>query len=365
MARYSPKFLKILENLQNKDHVGLHLIYSQFRTLEGIGILKIALEANGYAEFKLEKGASGQWKMANIAEADALKPRFVLYTGTETPEEKEIIRNIYNSNWSSVPDSIIEQIQSLGSGVENNIMGEVIKIFMITASGAEGINLKNTRYVHIVEPYWHMVRLDQVIGRARRICSHVDLPEELRTVQVFLYISTFAAGQNTTERYFDVSKMNKKSSASTGTLYDRYVKTLEDKPASISTDQLLFENALTKDRINSQILTAAKEAAMDCALYVKGHADEHLKCFDHFGQVSTNAFGSNPDLERDIAEKDTKETKKETATIRKFTKDGVEYAINEKTKNIYLYEEYEKDPTLKTAKLYGILQKSGRILVVH
>ena len=71
---------------------------------------------------------------------------------------------------------------------ENNQNGEVIKALMITSSGAEGINLKNTRFVHIVEPYWHMVRLEQVVGRARRICSHKLLPQELRNVKVYLYL---------------------------------------------------------------------------------------------------------------------------------------------------------------------------------
>ena len=362
---YSPKFLKILENLQNKDHVGLHLIYSQFRTLEGIGILKLVLEANGYAEFKLEKTGNGQWKMADLSEEDAMRPRFVLYTGTESPEEKEIIRNIYNSNWSNVPDSIITQIKQLNTGVENNIMGEVIKIFMITASGAEGINLKNTRYVHIVEPYWHMVRLDQVIGRARRICSHVDLPEDLRTIQVFLYISAFSAGQDVTDKYFDISRLTKKTGKSDATLYDRYIQTLEDKPDTITTDQLLFENALRKDRVNSQILMAVKETAMDCALYVKGHKDEHLKCFDDFGKVASNAFGTHPDLDRDVAEKDVKETKIEKAKLIKFKKDGVDYALNEKTKEVFLYEDYEKNPTLKGALSFGILRKNGSILVIN
>ena len=32
--------------------------------------------------------------------------------------------------------------------------------------GAEGISLRNTRCVHIMEPYWHPVRIQQVIGRA-------------------------------------------------------------------------------------------------------------------------------------------------------------------------------------------------------
>ena len=35
------------------------------------------------------------------------------------------------------------------------------------------------------EPYWHPVRIEQVIGRAKRICSHDKLPKELQTVDVF------------------------------------------------------------------------------------------------------------------------------------------------------------------------------------
>ena len=185
LRTYSPKFLRILKNIQDKDHQGLHLVYSQFRTLEGIGILKVVLEANGFAEFKIAK-TGDTWDIVDQPDSEG-KPRFALYTGTETAEEKEIIRNIYNSAWSTVPASIVSKIKD--QGIENNFMGEAIKIFMITSSGAEGINLKNTRYVHIVEPYWHMVRLNQVIGRARRLCSHQDLPEELRTVQVFLYLA--------------------------------------------------------------------------------------------------------------------------------------------------------------------------------
>ena len=70
----------------------------------------------------------------------------------------------------------------------DNIMGGIIKVLMITASGAEGITLKNCRFVHITEPYWHPVRVEQVIGRAVRICSHKDLPTHLRNVKVLMYL---------------------------------------------------------------------------------------------------------------------------------------------------------------------------------
>ena len=48
---FSPKFLAVLKNITNNDRK-LHLVYSQFRTLEGIGIFSIVLEANGYTNFK-------------------------------------------------------------------------------------------------------------------------------------------------------------------------------------------------------------------------------------------------------------------------------------------------------------------------
>ena len=78
----------------------------------------------------------------------------------------------------------------------------------------EGIDLK-ILVVHI-EPYWNIIRLEQVVGRARRICSHQDLPEEFRTFRI-LYLSTFSDQQvsNTDKNKEllnnDVNKLDKKT----------------------------------------------------------------------------------------------------------------------------------------------------------
>ena len=68
------------------------------------------LEANGYAEFKIARMTDSDggiaWDIVE-REEDADKPKFVLYTGTEIAEEKEIIRNIYNSSWEFVPSNIV------------------------------------------------------------------------------------------------------------------------------------------------------------------------------------------------------------------------------------------------------------------
>ena len=163
LETYSPKFYTMLNNIINPSHKGIHLIYSQFKTLEGIGIFKLVLKENGFAEFKLTKSTSGEFSL-NIKPEDIGKPMYASYSGDETPEEREIIKNVLNSNWKVVPSKILTQIKKINP---NNFYGEVIKVLMITSSGAEGISLKNVRYVHITEPYWHPVRNQQVIGRAR------------------------------------------------------------------------------------------------------------------------------------------------------------------------------------------------------
>jgi hypothetical protein len=280
--KYSPKFAKILANIKDENNVGLNLLYSNFRTIEGVGILKLVLEENGFAEFKLRKKGSS-WEIEEN-ELDVNKPKFVLYTGTESTEEKEIIRNVYNSTWELVPPSILKKLKQKNN-VEKNLYGAVIKLLMITSSGAEGINLKNTRYVHIVEPYWNMVRLQQVIGRARRICSHEDLPITEQNIKIFIYLTVFSDEQKTDENHIelrlrDVSK--------------------KDGMTPVTTDESLYELAEKKEIINQQILTAVKSSAIDCKLFNKSNSSkENYLCYT-FGKVQSDQFLSVPDIAIDI-----------------------------------------------------------------
>ena len=59
---------------------------------------------------------------------------------------------------------------------------------MTTKQGAEGLNTRNVRQLHIVEPYWNPVRLDQVIGRAVRTNSHAELPKDEKLIFIFIYL---------------------------------------------------------------------------------------------------------------------------------------------------------------------------------
>jgi len=77
LKMYSPKFYVMIENIQRPEHPGLHLVYSQFRSMEGIGIFAMALEANGYARFKIVRDGTDAWKL-DMTESDLGKPTYAL-----------------------------------------------------------------------------------------------------------------------------------------------------------------------------------------------------------------------------------------------------------------------------------------------
>ena len=330
---YSPKFLRMLENIQDPEHRGLNLVYSQFRSMEGIGLFALVLEANGFAHFKIKKTGLDSWEI-NMSEEDMGKPTYALYTGTEDAEEREIIRNIYNGMWDNIPNNIAQQLRSKSA---NNNMGEIIKVLMITSAGSEGINLRNTRYVHIMEPYWHPVRSEQVIGRARRICSHKDLPIELQTVEVFIYIMVFTQKQLDSDNAIEL----RISSTDRGKIAPYPIQT---------TDEKLYEISNIKERLASQLLTGIKEASIDCATYTKSNTKEGLVCLS-FGQPGSTDFSYNPDLFKD--ENDTVAAANRITIdwqARPFTdKYGKQYMLRVDTNQVY-----DHDSVIQALKIPGV-----------
>ena len=347
---YSPKFLHILQNILNTENIGLHLIYSQFRTLEGIGIFSLVLKANGFLEFRLKKNSAGQY-ILDIPEGIVVSQRmFALYTGTESMEEKEIIRNIYNGDWELLSSPLSAQLKQIAP---NNNKGEIIKVMMISASGAEGINLKNTRFVHIMEPYWHPVRTEQVIGRARRICSHENLEEPLRNVKVILYLMKFTDEQIKTAssniQRFDVSKYNKENK----------------KP--LTTDQNLSELSKRKSNIHKQLLKCVKETAIDCAIQFKSEGGEDLECYSFAGETDPNVFSYQTNIVNEETDKSVQKLNEELTIFRakRFTGDGKDFAmkLNDDGKpsgilyDMDMYKKAKTNPKLKLNPIGKVIKK--------
>lgn len=309
LKTYSPKFRRLLENIQAAPN-GSHLIYSQFRTIEGIGVIRLVLLANGFSEFKVAL-KDGVWQL-DMTPAERAKPMFVLYTGTEGVDEKEVARNAFNGMWDKLPTPLAAELAAISP---NNNFGQILRVFMITAAGAEGITLKNVRHVHLIEPYWHPVRTEQVVGRAMRLCSHEALPKKDRTVDVSMYLMTFTAKQR-----IEATKEMLQSD-----------KSRLNPTQIVSSDEALYEISNIKAKVNKELLTAIKEAAIDCAIYAgQGQArGENLQCV---------AFpGTDPkrlSYTADIADEDTAQT--EASNVRdvkwsatEVTIRGKKYALRE------------------------------------
>jgi len=256
LARYSPKYLTALMNINKQAPQGKILVYTFFLRLIGLGIFSLVLQQSGkWAPFRIKK-VNKQWELDTRPE-DEGKWRYVFYSGDETQEQKDIYRKIINSEWNTLGADCAHLIKQLKAIHPNNHYGEIIKMMMITVSGAEGLDLKEIRYIHILEPHWQNALLDQIIGRGVRNGSHLALPEKHRTVEAFIYMATLTPALVRKISYVDVRN----------DVYKYPNPAFPDKANKVvSSDEHLFLTAERKRYIINEFQRLMKESAFDCAL---------------------------------------------------------------------------------------------------
>jgi len=275
LVQFSPKYAEILGRIRASP--GPVLVYSQFKTLEGLGIFAAALRAadEKFLPLDIQKGGDGEWEIPAPL-MDPAHPRYILYTGDQDLEKRRLLLQLYNADVTGLPPKLSVQCAGLLAGAPDNRDGRICRVFMITQSGAEGISLFNTRQVHVMEPYWNNVRIQQVIGRAIRLCSHMNLPWEDRTVDVFTYLSVFSTEQ-------------KAEGAKAVMMADQ----------SKTTDEIIFELAEAKQKLADGLFEIAQDAAIDCEVHRLEHgAVAH--CF-RYPEGKRPMFMYHPDLGREIA----------------------------------------------------------------
>jgi superfamily II DNA or RNA helicase len=188
---------------------GTLLVYSNYVKMEGLQVFKIYMKYFGYTEFGKEPGIDFH--------------RYTEFSGSMDKELRNSFLNAFNDS--------------------RNKDGSKIRIILISPAGSEGISLKNVRQVHVMEPYWNEVRIEQLIGRAIRQCSHKDIPIDERYVEVY--------------RYNAISSEN-----------------------VTTTDQEIQELALEKSNLIDSFLLPLKEIAVDCELFKEHNMiDGEYHCF--------------------------------------------------------------------------------------
>jgi superfamily II DNA or RNA helicase len=207
LKKFSPKFVSMYEKIIKCK--GTVFVYSNFKDYGGIKSFAKVLEHHNFLDY--EKYGSG-------------KMRFAIWSSDQSFSIKEEIKETFNN--------------------PANVDGSMIKIILGTPSIKEGVSLLRVRQAHLMDPYWNMSRMNQVIGRVIRYCSHKDVPEKDMHVDVYIYMATHP-------------KLKK------------------------STDQRIMELAIEKDKINKKFVRALKESALDCELFKNGNiepGEKPLKC---------------------------------------------------------------------------------------
>jgi hypothetical protein len=180
IEKYSTKIYNILQSIENSK--GPIIIYSQFIE-SGLIPIALALEANGFSRFKNGINLFCPEIFDNINKLDLISNKRI-NSSQKTSNSKLATYTIICGDKKITPNSE-EDIKACTD--LNNSNGEIIKVILLSSAGSEGIDFKFIRQIHILEPWYNINRIEQIIGRGVRTCSHKDLPFKERNVKIYMH----------------------------------------------------------------------------------------------------------------------------------------------------------------------------------
>lgn len=113
---------------------------------------------------------------------DDMKIKYVYITGKQSLNQRQLAIAKYNPTPKQIK-------QAMKKGYYKKRDDE-IDVLLISEAGGEGIDLKGTRIIIIMEPDWNEANIEQIIGRGIRYLSHDYLPKDQQTVTVYRLFMT-------------------------------------------------------------------------------------------------------------------------------------------------------------------------------
>jgi len=250
IGKYSAKISNICDILR-KPSKGIVLIYSQYID-GGLVPMALALESMGFSRYASTPEHSRGLLKTKREPIDAItmtprtsgsiKPaRYVMITG-----EKDFSQN---NN---------EDIKYVTNKANAN--GENVKVILISMAASEGLDFKNIRQIHILEPWYNMNRIEQIIGRGVRNLSHCHLPFEERNVEIYLHGTVLDYDEEAADVYVYRSAERKAVQIGrvTRVLKEISVDCLLNLAQTIFTETKLLEDAANRD-IRIQLSSRGEE----------------------------------------------------------------------------------------------------------
>ena len=190
IGKYSAKIKTIIDNIytpppkksgDNKEMIseGVILIYSQYID-SGLVPMALALEEMGFTRY----GKNVKPLFENLPSGvDIVDVR----TMKKPTDKKDFMPARYSMITGDPRLSPDNDYEVKGLTNLDNKDGYKVKVVLISKAGSEGIDFKYIRQVHILEPWYNMNRIEQIIGRGVRNFSHKDIDFIKRNVQIFMY----------------------------------------------------------------------------------------------------------------------------------------------------------------------------------
>jgi hypothetical protein len=236
--KYSSKLYWIADKIieSSKKQEGPVFVYSA-RVARGILPLVKYLEQNGFRLLRSSDLRKSPKELSAECKKKGIK-LFAIHSGegyayySENNSEKGLLDTGINGE-----EEYKEKILALFRN-DLNSDGSLCKV--ILGKIEEGISFANISQVHICDPWWNDSKLEQIIGRAIRYCSHARLPENRQYVDVYYHCNVNSSYDK-----------------------DNVMKNPTNNLDIISVDQLYYNKTRLKNNIKMQFELSAKESAID------------------------------------------------------------------------------------------------------
>ena len=172
---YSSKIYSIITEINNSE--GIVFIYSNFLA-GGILPLVLALEQNGYAKY------DGKTVLKSNTKRDPIN-----YKGERGKNKIPAKYMVVAGNSLKMTNDFKKELKIVTD--PDNSDGSNIKIIIGSSVAAEGLDFKNIRAIHLLEPWHNINKLEQVIGRGIRNCSHAALTKEKQNITIYFHTCVF------------------------------------------------------------------------------------------------------------------------------------------------------------------------------
>lgn len=177
--KYSGKISNICEFI--KKSTGIVMIFSQYID-SGVVPMALAMEEMGFARFNSVNSV----QLLKSQESPPLNVFTMRPQSGDDPKFSQA-KYVMITGDKSISPSNFADLDVLTN--KSNAYGENIKVVIISRAGAEGLDFKNIRQIHIMDAWYNMNRVQQIIGRGVRNLSHCSLPFEERNVEIYLHAS--------------------------------------------------------------------------------------------------------------------------------------------------------------------------------